>query len=123
MSEGRRLISRGTVLVDPRAAVAKLRSYQLAEPVMYVLELVRAAVAGGATRIELYNDADDFMLTFDGDAPDADELARLLDFLLSDAEHRLRLVAIAVNTALGFSPSYVDLYTTRFEHMPADGAS
>lgn len=123
MSHGRKLVSRGTVLVDPRAAVAKLRSYQLGEPVMYVLELVRAAVAGGATAIELENDADDFALTFDGDALDAEDLSRLLDFLLSESNRRLRLVAVAVNTALGFSPRYVDLYTTRFEGAPADAST
>lgn len=122
MTHDRKLVSRGTVLVDPRAAVAKLRSYQLGEPVMYVLELVRAAVAGGATAIELENDADDFALTFDGDPIDAEDLSRLLDFLLSESHRRLRLIAIAVNTALGFSPRYVDLYTTRFEGAPADGS-
>ncbi len=123
MSHGRKLVSRGTVLVDPRAAVAKLRSYQLGEPVMYVLELVRAAVAGGATAIELDNDADDFALTFDGEPIDADDLSRLLDFLLSESNKRLRLVAVAVNTALGFSPRYVDLYTTRFQGAPSDGST
>jgi hypothetical protein len=122
VSHGRKLLGRGTVLVDPRAAVAKLRSYQLGEPVLYVLELVRAAVAGGATAIDLENDADDFALTFDGDPLDADDLSRLLDFLLSGANPRLRLVAVAVNTALGFSPAHIDLYTTRFAGAPADGS-
>lgn len=112
MSERRKILSRGTALVDPRAAVERLRSFQLAEPVLYVLEIVRAAVAGGATAVDLYNDADDLVLTFDGAAPSADDLAHLLDHLFSAAHPRLRLLAIAVNTALGFGPRHVDLYTT-----------
>lgn len=108
----RKLLSRGTALVDARAAVERLRSFQLAEPGLYVLEIVRAAVAGGATAVDLYNDADDLVLTFDGAAPPADDLAHLLDHLFSAHQPRLRLLAIAVNTALGLGPSRVDLYTT-----------
>ncbi len=108
----RKLLSRGTALVDPRAAVERLRSFQLAEPLLYVLEIVRAAVAGDATAVDLYNDSDDLILTFDGAAPAVDDLAHLLDHLFSTAQPRLRLLAIAVNTALGFGPRHVDLYTT-----------
>ncbi len=113
MNERRKVLSRGTALVDPRAAVERLRSFQLAEPLLYVLEIVRAAVAGQATAVDLYNDADDLVLTFDGAAPSADDLAHLLDHLFSTQHPRLRLLAIAVNTALGFGPRHVDLYTTR----------
>jgi len=113
MSDRRKVLSRGTALVDPRAAVERLRSFQLAEPLLYVLEIVRAAVAGEATAVDLYNDADDLVLTFDGAAPSADDLAHLLDHLFSTQHPRLRLLAIAVNTALGFGPRHVDLYTTR----------
>lgn len=108
----RKILSRGTALVDPRAAVERLRSFQLAEPLLYVLEIVRAAVAGGATAVDLYNDSDDLVLTFDGAPTPADDLAHLLDHLFSTAQPRLRLLAIAVNTALGFGPRHVDLYTT-----------
>jgi len=113
MSDRRKVLSRGTALVDPRAAVERLRSFQLAEPLLYVLEIVRAAVAGEATAVDLYNDADDLVLTFDGAAPSSDDLAHLLDHLFSTQHPRLRLLAIAVNTALGFGPRHVDLYTTR----------
>lgn len=112
MNERRKILSRGTALVDPRAAVERLRSFQLAEPLLYVLEIVRAAVAGGATAVDLHNDADDLVLTFDGAAPSAEDLAHLLDHLFSTSHPRLRLLAIAVNTALGFGPRHVDLYTT-----------
>ncbi|MEZ4407639.1 MAG: hypothetical protein R3A52_14340 [Polyangiales bacterium] len=109
---GRKVVSRGTVLVDPRAAVAKLREFQLAEPGHYVLELVRAAVASGATAIELYNDSDDLVLWFDGAAPPPESLSRLLDHLFSNADRRLRLLAVAVNTALGLGPRFIDLDVT-----------
>ena len=112
MNDRRKILSRGTALVDPRAAVERLRSFQLAEPLLYVLEIVRAAVAGGATAVDLHNDADDLVITFDGSAPSADDLAHLLDHLFSTAHPRLRLLALAVNTALGFGPLHVDLYTT-----------
>ena len=42
MSE-RKVLARGTVLVDPRKAVEKLRAFKLAQPGLYVLEVVRAA--------------------------------------------------------------------------------
>lgn len=119
MSDEAKILARGAVLVDPRAAVAKLREWQLAEPVHYVLEIVRAAVMGKATRVTLENRAADLVLTFDGDAAPAEELARLLDYLFSTADRRMRLLAIAVNTALGFAPAFVDLYTTRHEGLAA----
>jgi hypothetical protein len=116
--DSRKLVARGTVLVDPRAAIAKLREYLLPEPAHYVLELVRVAVAGGASTIHLANDADDLVLTFDGEPLAARDLACLLDHLFSAADRRLRLLAIAVNTALGLNPRHVDLYTTAHE-LPA----
>ncbi len=118
----RPVIARGTVRVDSRAAQESLRLHQLEAPVLYVLELLRAAFAGGATRVAMENDADDFALTFDGEALDADALAGVLTFLLNREHKRLRLMAVAVNTALGLSPAYVDLYTARHDaRPPAEG--
>lgn len=104
--------SRGTVLVDPAKALEKLRQHQLAESGLYVLELVRVAVLSKATEIRLTNDSDDFVLDFDGDPLRVDDLATLFDHLFS-ADRRLRLLAVAVNTAMAFRPRYVDLYTPR----------
>ncbi len=108
----RKVLSRGTVLVDPKAAVAKLREYQLTEPGDYVLELVRVGVLSGATSLHLENDADDLALGFDGEPVPAELLSRVLEHLFSATDRRLRLLAIAVNTALGTKPAYLDLYTT-----------
>ena len=66
---GRNVLARGTVLVDPRKAVEKLRAFQLAQPGLYVLEVVRDATLLGANSIALYHDSDDLELTWSGAAP------------------------------------------------------
>lgn len=115
---GRKVLARGTVLVDPRKAVEKLRAHQLAQPGLYVLEVVRAATLLGAERISLYNDSDDLALTWEGAAPPSHALAHLLDHLFNATDRALRLLAIAVNSALGLDPSFVDLYTTAHDDLP-----
>ncbi|XXX76477.1 hypothetical protein WMF30_53400 [Sorangium sp. So ce134] len=111
-----RVVARGAIRVDARRAVQKLREHLLVDLDLYLLELVRAAAAGGATRIDLEYDADDVALTFDGEPPDAPVLTRLLDHVLNAApdapSRRLRLLALGVNAALGLRPSRVDLITT-----------
>lgn len=116
MSE-RGVIARGTVLVDPRKAVEKLRAFQLAQPGLYVLEVVRAATLLGAGSVALYNDSDDLELTWSGAAPPADALVHLLDHLFSATDRALRLLAIAVNSAMGLDPSFVDVYTTAHDGL------
>ncbi len=108
----RKVLARGTVLLDPKAALAKMRAYQLADPVSYVLELVRAAVWAGATEVHIENDSDDLILWHDGPAPRPDDLTRILEHLFSVDDRRLRLLAVAINTALGLGVRFLDLYTT-----------
>ncbi|WP_437733700.1 hypothetical protein [Sorangium sp. So ce1335] len=111
-----RVVSRGAIRVDARRAVRKLREHLLVDLDLYLLELVRAAAAGGATRIDIRHDADDVALTFDGEPLDAAVLTRLLDHVLNAApdaaSRRLRLLALGVNAALGLRPARVDLITT-----------
>ncbi|WP_437812296.1 hypothetical protein [Sorangium sp. So ce1078] len=111
-----RVVARGAFRVDARRAVQKLREHLLVDLDLYLLELVRAAAAGGATQIDLQYDADDVVLTFDGEPPDAPVLTRLLDHVLNAAtdapSRRLRLLALGVNAALGLRPARVDLLTT-----------
>ncbi|WP_437832583.1 hypothetical protein [Sorangium sp. So ce1153] len=111
-----RIVARGAIRVDARRAVQKLREHLLVDLDHYLLELVRAAAAGGATRIDLCYDADDVVLTFDGEPLDAPILTRLLDHVLNAApdaaSRRLRLLALGVNAALGLRPARVDLLTT-----------
>jgi hypothetical protein len=104
----------GRLRVDAARAIAKLREYQLAIRPAWVLEAIRAAVASGATRISLTGDTNDLWLLWDGEPWPAADLPRLFDELVgpeaSDARYHVRLLATAVNSALGMDPAYVDVY-------------
>jgi len=111
-----RVVSRGSIRVDARRAVAKLREHLLVDLNLYLLELVRAAAAGGATAIDVRSDADDVILSFDGPPLEAATLERLLDHVLDAARdreaRRVRLLALGVNAALGLSPARIDVLAT-----------
>ncbi|HSK04891.1 MAG TPA: hypothetical protein VK932_26760, partial [Kofleriaceae bacterium] len=104
----------GRLRVDAARAIAKLREYQLAVRPAWVLEAIRAAVASGATRISLTGDTNDLWLSWDGEPWPAADLPRLFDELVgpeaSDARYHVRLLAAAVNSALGMDPAYVDVF-------------
>ncbi|UJR86863.1 hypothetical protein [Sandaracinus amylolyticus] len=105
----------GRLRVDAARAVHKLRDYQLADPAMWALEAVRAAASASATAVHVDGDADDVWVAWEGTPIARDELTRLFDELVSpqasEDRRALRLLATAVNTALGLGPRWVDLYT------------
>lgn len=106
-------LATGRLRVDAGRAIAKLREYQLAERSAWVLEAIRAAVAAGATRIELTGDSNDIWLAWRGEPWPIDVLPALFDELVSpeaasDSYH-VRLLAAAINSALGMQPAYVDV--------------
>jgi len=107
-------LSAGRLRVDAARAIAKLREYQLAVRAAWVLEAIRAAVAAGATRISLTGDTNDLWLAWDGEPWATADLPRLFDELVSpeasDARYHVRLLAAAVNSALGMNPAYVDVF-------------
>jgi hypothetical protein len=107
-------LSVGRLRVDAAKAIAKLREYQLADRTAWILEAIRAAVAANATRIELRGDANDVWLSWEGAAWPADDLPKLFDELVSPEpateRHHVRLLAAAVNSALGMNPAYVDVF-------------
>ncbi|MEM1418745.1 MAG: hypothetical protein AAGH15_27870, partial [Myxococcota bacterium] len=113
---GRR-VGAGTLRVDAGRAVAKLREYQLPDPTHWVLEGLRGLLAAGATEVEVLGDADEIWLRASGTearvSREADTLAGLFDELVSPQVARgrrwLRLLATAVNTALGLDPRFVDV--------------
>jgi hypothetical protein len=111
---GAREVIRGRIRVDASRAVAKLREHQLVDLHHYSHELVRAAVASKATRIEVDYDADDVIVSWDGRLLAESTLTRLLDHVLTEADdregQRLRLLAMGVNAALGLRPSFVDVF-------------
>ncbi len=107
-------VSAGRLRVDAARAIAKLREYQLADRAAWILEAIRAAVASDATQISLRGDANDIWLAWHGPAWDPELLPRLFDELVSpepaeELQH-VRLLAAAVNSALGMNPSFVDVY-------------
>ena len=107
-------VSSGRLRVDAARAIAKLREYQLADRAAWILEGIRAAVASSATEISLDGDANDIWLSWSGPAWNAALLPRLFDELVSpepaeELQH-VRLLAAAVNSALGMDPAYVDVY-------------
>ncbi|HEU0034728.1 MAG TPA: hypothetical protein VFQ53_29085 [Kofleriaceae bacterium] len=108
-------LSVGRLRVDAAKAIAKLREYQLADRTAWILEAIRAAVASGATALTLKGDANDVWLAWDGPAWPAGELPTLFDELVSpepaSERHHVRLLAAAVNSALGLVPAYVDVWT------------
>jgi hypothetical protein len=107
-------LSAGRLRVDAARAIAKLREYQLAVRAAWVLEAIRAAVAAGATRISLTGDTNDLWLAWDGEPWPAADLPRLFDELVSpeasDARYHVRLLAAAVNSALGMNPAFIDVF-------------
>ncbi len=104
----------GRLRVDAARAIAKLREYQLADRAAWILEAIRAAVASRATAITLRGDANDIWLEWQGSPWETTLLPRLFDELVSPEPEahmqHARLLAGAVNSALGMNPAYVDVY-------------
>ncbi len=67
-------VERGRFAVDPRKAREKLQKFQLADPHRYVLQFVQVAHLLDASWIEVYVDADEVELHFDGEPLEAREL-------------------------------------------------
>lgn len=111
--QGAEIVARGTFKLDRRRAMDKLARFQLEVPHRYVLELVAAAVRGGATAIEVRNDSDDFEIGWDGIAPTAHELDFLFDHIFSaSTEGRPRMLqhlAQGLFGAIGLNPSWVHI--------------
>jgi hypothetical protein len=103
--------SHGLFTLDKTKARAKMKQYQLLDAHYYVLELVQAAVAGGATRIDFYIDADDFIMTFDGQHFTKDELDNIYSSLFVSQKdtklERFRKLAIGLNSAQALNPKFI----------------
>lgn len=106
-----RVLKKGKIRVDARKAMAKLREHLLVDLHLYAVEVVRAAVLAGARRIDAVYDADDVILTFDGEVVEGEALPRMFEHLTAEQEgesaRRERLLALAVNAALGLDPAWV----------------
>jgi hypothetical protein len=93
----------GQFTLDPAVARQKLREFQLAEPWSYPVELVRAAVALGATQVDLVLEPGRVQVRFDGTPLPRAALADLFAVTFSDRidpeARALRQLAVAVNAA------------------------
>ncbi|NVB40748.1 hypothetical protein G6O69_23110 [Pseudenhygromyxa sp. WMMC2535] len=92
-------------------AIEKLRRFALANPYFYVLELIQAAVAGGAEFVDVGCGGGDITISWVGGALSEDELAQLFDFLFASKQRvdiaHVRSLALGVNAVLLFSPESV----------------
>jgi hypothetical protein len=123
------VVARGKIKVDARRALSKLRDHMLVDGHLYTTEIARAAVALGATKLEIAWDSDDVWMGFDGTQLEMAAIARVRDHVLAGegGDQRmdaLRTLGIGVTAALGLEPSFVDVYTrtddecsrVRFDH-------
>jgi len=105
--------SMGHFTLDKKKAREKMKKYQLIYPHYYVLELIQAAVASGAKKIDVYVDADDCIITFDGKLYSRENLDNLYSSLFvsqSDLSfERYRELAIGINSALALNPQFIKL--------------
>jgi hypothetical protein len=108
---GAQRVERGRFKLDWKRALDKIKDFQLTDPHRYVLELVQAAVAGGASSIRVSTDADDMFMTFDRLRCSQQDLERLFDYLFTrEAEHApLRQLALGANAALGLQPKFIQI--------------
>lgn len=109
-AEGK-LDSVGDFTLDRKKAREKMKKYQLVDPHYYVLEIIQAAVASGATAIDVYLDADDCIITFDGDPYTREDLENMYSSLfMSQSDYtldRYRELAIGINSAMALNPQYI----------------
>ena len=107
--QGAQEVDRGSFRLDWERALDKIKDFQLADPHAYVLELVQAAVAGDATAIEVSTDADDVVLSFDGQPYSEHDLQHLFDNLFAQGPQatRLRQMALGINAALALKPRFI----------------
>jgi len=102
---------RRTFTLARTRAIQKMRQFALADPYYFVLELIQAAVANGATYINVATDDSTFTLSYTRGFFRAEELGQLFDFLFagkdrSDIGH-VRELALGINALLLFNPDRI----------------
>ncbi len=100
------LQSSGRFTLDLNKAKEKLAQFQLANPYCYVLKLVQAAVAGGATHFALRSGSTEVKVNMRGLSFSALQLENVLYCLLGEdapipVTPALRHLAVAINASVG----------------------
>lgn len=107
-------VSGGRLRVDAARAIDKLRSYQLADPTGWVLEVVRAGVGLSAVAVSVEGSASDVFVAIACEPPPDASLPRLFEELVDPSPdpgaRPLRLLAIGLNAALGGATRFADVY-------------
>lgn len=96
-------------------AIEKLRRFALADPYFYILELIQAAIASGATWVDVgcgEGNADDVRVSWTGGTHLREaELGALFDFLFASKDRadlaQVRSLALGVNALMLFAPSMI----------------
>ena len=103
---GGTLDSSGRFTLDPVKAREMMERYRLADPSLYVLNLVASAVSGNASFIRVGTSKSQFELLHDGSPPDRETLEGLFSTVLMANKRTLSHfeLAIAVNGALALNP-------------------
>lgn len=122
---GDQVESAGSFTVDVRKARDKLKRFQLTDPHEYACHFVAAAVARKVTRVDITIDADDLIMTAAEPVFSRDELEGVFTSLLSSERDQqnlaLRELAIGLNAALGFDPTYIHVDCGKHRLVLAQG--
>ena len=109
--------SEGAFTLDREKARDKMRLFQLADPVRYVLELVQAAVLKGASRIRFDIDADDMLMRCDGAPFTVEDFEDVYGSLLSKTESPVvearRELCLGLNAAMALNPRFIRVESGR----------
>ena len=94
-------------------AIRKMRQFALADPYYFGLELIQAAIANGATYVDIEAKRTSFTLSYVGGGFDHESLAQLFDFLFASkaelAYSDLRQLALGVNALQLFAPKLISI--------------
>lgn len=106
---GAQKVEEGNFRLNWNKALDKVKRFQLTDPHRYVLELAQCAIAGGASGIEVYTDADDVIISYDAPVHSRQQLSHLFDFLFAQdrALTAPKQLALAVNSALALEPKFI----------------
>lgn len=102
---------RKTFTVARQSAIQKMRKFALSDPHYYVLELIQASVANGATYIDLDIKSQSVRLSYVGGGFSESELSQLFDFLFASKDDLdiadARQLALGINALLLAEPDQI----------------
>ncbi|MFH2005995.1 MAG: hypothetical protein ABI333_05345 [bacterium] len=102
---------RKTFTLARSRAIRKMREFALADPYYFVLELIQAAVANGATYINVATDDKTFTLSYTRGYFREEELGQLFDFLFAGKDRtdigHVRELALGINALFLFNPDRI----------------